>query len=562
MTKQGSPDARAGVLARARAALLKPVRKLGMKETLRVSSDGLEASRRWVASDGAAWARVGLGTAWRAPISEALAASLIRHALDNGIDILDVADVYGPQAGPDGTGFSERVVRDALRGFRGDPLIVTKGGFVRIGPKRETVGNNRPDYLRHACEQSLSRLGVDAIPLYLLHRVDPQADAELTFGTLAALLKEGKVRRLGLCTSSLDVIRAAQRHFPVYAIQHRHDLGQPASPQLLRFCEEHKIMFMSQQPFDRGAVFGKRLLLDDVELRSDAQKARFALKRYLADSPNIVPIPSVRSWQHLATLLQFLRDGRVVATEAATEQGPVVPAAAGGREVESRLADVLRTRRVAHVRELFAEAPFQALASKVNAVIEDANRKINGGRLTGEVAHLAGRQDRGSLLLAHYPEIAAAAAAVMSGSPLLGAIRQVFAGRGVEIGLGMSTIRVVDPAVKEQTEYAPLHQDITFVGGRSYNCCIPITGYGGDYPGLDFFLGFHDEIYPKELEQVLAGRAMWTPVAGPRDLLIFDGFVPHRRSIKASRKPRVNLEVRIFEAASTPSNAYPVLPLG
>src|SRR3954453_22283837 len=127
--------------------------------------------------------------------SEQESIATIHHALDRGVTFLDTADMYG-------VGKNEELVGRAISDRRGEVFLATKFGNVR-GPNGEFLGvNGSPDYVRSACEASLQRLKIDAIDLYYQHRVDKNTPIEDTVGAMAQLVKEGKVRHLGLSEAS------------------------------------------------------------------------------------------------------------------------------------------------------------------------------------------------------------------------------------------------------------------------------------------------------------------------------------------------------------------------
>src|ERR1700719_4197889 len=142
----------------------------------------------------------------------------IHRALELGITFLDTADVYGPFT-------NEELVGKAIRGRRDQIVLATKFGIVR-DPKNPNVRgvNGKPEYVRQSCEGSLRRLGVDTIDLYYLHRVDPDTPIEETVGAMAQLVKEGKVRYLGLSEAGADTLRRAVKVHPIAALQTEYSL--------------------------------------------------------------------------------------------------------------------------------------------------------------------------------------------------------------------------------------------------------------------------------------------------------------------------------------------------
>ena len=127
---------------------------------------------------------------WGWPKDRAAAISVLRRAVDLGVNFIDTADSYGPE-------FSEALIAEALHPYENDLVIATKAGLTRQGPD-QWLPVGRPEYLRQQCELSIRRLGVEAIDLFQLHRIDPGVPAEEQFGCLAELLAEGKVKAVGL----------------------------------------------------------------------------------------------------------------------------------------------------------------------------------------------------------------------------------------------------------------------------------------------------------------------------------------------------------------------------
>src|SRR3990170_4169231 len=136
----------------------------------------------------------------------------IHRALELGINFLDTSDMYG-------TGHNEELIGKAIKGRREKVVLATKFGIVR-GKKGEFLSiNGKPDYVRSACESSLRRLNIDVIDLYFQHRVDPNTPIEETVGAMARLVKEGKVRYLGLSEAAAKTIRRAVAVHPIAALQ-------------------------------------------------------------------------------------------------------------------------------------------------------------------------------------------------------------------------------------------------------------------------------------------------------------------------------------------------------
>ncbi len=182
------------------------------------------------------------------PRSDEESIATIHLALDRGVNFLDTADVYGPF-------LNEELVGKAVRGRRDQFVIATKYGIVRSGPVRGA--NGRPEYVRSSCEGSLRRLGVETIDLYYQHRVDPNTPIEETVGAMAQLVREGKVRYLGLSEAGPDTIRRAHAVHPISALQTEYSLwSRDPEDGLLALCRELGIGYVAYSPLGRGFLSG------------------------------------------------------------------------------------------------------------------------------------------------------------------------------------------------------------------------------------------------------------------------------------------------------------------
>jgi aryl-alcohol dehydrogenase-like predicted oxidoreductase len=180
------------------------------------------------------------------------AVALIRHALDLGVSLLDTADIYGD---------SELKVGKAIRGRRADVVLATKFGFVGNGERI----NGRPDYIREACERSLRRLETDAIDVYYLHRVDPTVPIEETVGAMADLVRQGKVRHLGLSEVSASTLRRAHAVHPLAAVQTEYSLfSRDAEDDLLPTLRDLGVALVAYSPLGRGFLAGRFRSLEDL----------------------------------------------------------------------------------------------------------------------------------------------------------------------------------------------------------------------------------------------------------------------------------------------------------
>jgi aryl-alcohol dehydrogenase-like predicted oxidoreductase len=187
--------------------------------------------------------RLGFGTmqlpgsgVWGPPKDRGLAIRVLRRAVELGVDLLDTADSYGPNV-------AEELIREALYPYPAALKIATKAGLTRSGPN-QWAPNGRPEYLREQCEGSLTRLGVDQIDLFQLHRIDPVVPADEQFGLMHALREEGKVREVGLSEVGVDEIEAAQRIVPIVSVQNQYNLGHRGADDVVDFAAHHQIGFI------------------------------------------------------------------------------------------------------------------------------------------------------------------------------------------------------------------------------------------------------------------------------------------------------------------------------
>ncbi|NND71034.1 MAG: aldo/keto reductase [Rhodothermales bacterium] len=185
------------------------------------------------------------------------ASATIRAAVDQGINLIDTADMYGG-------GKNEELVGRALTGIRDQVVLASKFGNMRLPDGTRRV-NGKPDYVFEACDKSLKRLGVDHIDLYYLHRVDPTVPIEDTVGAMGQLVERGKVRFIGLSEAGADTIRRAQATHPLAAIQTEYSLAtRDVEDDILPTCRELGIGFVAYAPLSRGLLTGKITSLDQL----------------------------------------------------------------------------------------------------------------------------------------------------------------------------------------------------------------------------------------------------------------------------------------------------------
>lgn len=254
----------------------------------------------------------------------------IHRALDLGLNFLDTADMYGPYT-------NEELVGRAIRGRRHQVTLATKFGIVRGADPSARAVNGKPEYVRSACEGSLRRLGVETIDLYYQHRIDPDTPIEKTVGAMARLVREGKVRYLGLSEAAPETLRRACAVHPFAALQTEYSLwSRDPEDEIFATCRDLGVGFVAYSPLGRGFLTGqiKRfedLAADDYRRESprfqggnfqknlalvrrieemagekDCTAAQLALAWVLAQGEDIVPIPGTKRRKYLEENLAAL----------------------------------------------------------------------------------------------------------------------------------------------------------------------------------------------------------------------------------------------------------------
>jgi len=292
--------------------------------------------------------------------------AVIHRALELGVDFLDTADMYGPFT-------NEKLVGKAIAGRRNQVIVATKFGNVR-GEDGSFLGiSGKPDYVRKACDASLKRLGIDHIDLYYQHRVDPTVPIEETVGAMAELVKQGKVRYLGMSEAAPATLRRAHKVHPISALQTEYSLwSRDPEDEILPTVRELGIGFVAYSPLGRGFLTGRYRRFEDLEpndfrrnnprfqgenfarnlqlvdkinelaTRKKVKASQLALAWVMARGQDIIPIPGTKHVKYLeenvaaATLRlspEELRDIDAIAPKGA---------AAGTRYAESGMKNVNR----------------------------------------------------------------------------------------------------------------------------------------------------------------------------------------------------------------------------
>ena len=288
----------------------------------------------------------------------------IHCACELGITFFDTADMYGPYT-------NELLLAKALKPFRNKITLATKFGIVRdADPTRRSI-NGKPDYVKTSCEGSLKRLETEVIDLYYLHRKDPNTPIEVTVGAMAELVREGKIRGIGLSEVNEDTLRKAHAVHPITALQSEYSLWtRDPEDGVLQACKELGIAFVAYSPLGRGFLtaqikkfedfgeddyrrFSPRFqgenfirnleLVAKIETMAKAKgctASQLALAWVMAQGDNIFPIPGTKRIKYLEENVGALN---VMLTEKdLNEINEIAPknAAAGLRYPEAMMGSV------------------------------------------------------------------------------------------------------------------------------------------------------------------------------------------------------------------------------
>ena len=220
---------------------------------------------------------IGLGCATMTPFYDQpdrdAATDTLHRAREIGVDFLDSSDAYGQ-------GSNEQLIARAVKGHRNEYVIASKFGHLRARDGSPT-SDGRPEYVKACCDRSLQRLETGVIDLYYIHRVDPNIPIEDTVGAMSDLVRQGKVRHLGICEAGAATIRRAHAVHPLSAVQIEYSLlTRDVEAEILLLCDELRIGFVAYSPLGRGFLTGK--VADIAKLR--AGDARRNMPRFQGDN--------------------------------------------------------------------------------------------------------------------------------------------------------------------------------------------------------------------------------------------------------------------------------------
>ena len=228
---------------------------------------------------------------WGEPADPENARRVVRAAVEQGVDLIDTADSYGPVV-------SERLIAEALHPYPEGLVIATKAGLTRQGPGIWTpVG--RPAYLKQQVELSLRTLRLERIDLIQLHRIDAEVPLADQLGAFKELQDEGKVRHIGVSEVSVAELEEARQIVDVVSVQNLYNLTNRQSQDVLDYATEHGIAFIPWFPIATGDLAAPDSPVADIARELDATPSQVALAWLLHTSPVVLPIPGTKSLEHL-----------------------------------------------------------------------------------------------------------------------------------------------------------------------------------------------------------------------------------------------------------------------
>jgi pyridoxine 4-dehydrogenase len=223
-------------------------------------------------------ARIGLGTNRLTNSRDGI--EFIKQAVDAGVDVVDTAHTYTG-------GQSEETIGAALSLASTQHVVATKGGYAR--------GHGRPEVLQAQVAESLRRLRADSIPLYYLHRVDPETPLEESLEAIKENQRNGRIRHVGLSQVGIEEIERGRKIVPIAAVQNHYNISERGYDDVVDYCEREGIVFVPYYPL--GGRWDHEV--DDLAARHHATPAQIALAWLLKRSPAMLPIPGTLSLEHV-----------------------------------------------------------------------------------------------------------------------------------------------------------------------------------------------------------------------------------------------------------------------
>jgi len=221
------------------------------------------------------------------------ARTVLRRAVEMGVDFVDTADAYGP-------GVNERQIGEtlALAGEHRDVTVATKAGLLRT-PDGDWIEHGDPTYLENEALVSRDRLGVESLDLLQLHAPDPDVALEDSVTALGELRDRGIVDHVGLSNVSVEQLERARDHVEVASVQNQYNVGHREHDDILDACEDHGIAFLPYFPLGPGGFGDAESVVREVAADHDTTREAVALAWLLRRSPVVVPIPGTSSPEHL-----------------------------------------------------------------------------------------------------------------------------------------------------------------------------------------------------------------------------------------------------------------------
>jgi pyridoxine 4-dehydrogenase len=238
--------------------------------------------------------RLGFGTmrltgqgVWGEPADRETAQSVLRRAVELGVNFFDTADSYGPVV-------AETLVGEALAPYAPGVVVATKAGLTRQGPN-QWLPVGRPEYLVQQVEMSLRHLKLERLELWQLHRIDPKVPVEESLGAIKKLQEQGKIRHIGLSEVSVAEIEQARKVVEIVSVQNEYNLVERKSEDILNYCEREGLGFIPWFP----VAAGKLTKLDNFAKKHGINVTQLSLAWLLHRSPVMLPIPGTSSVAHL-----------------------------------------------------------------------------------------------------------------------------------------------------------------------------------------------------------------------------------------------------------------------